>query len=216
MHIRFSRVTPAAVAAIALGASVAAAQVTTTSGGDVTMFSQKNLVNHLIVGDSIEVEMAQLAASRTQNAAVKDFANQLVTDHKAHLEQLNKFAASASIGREANASDTTATHLSGLLAGLKTMPADSTFDRAFVQEQIEHHQAAINGLKSTRASATDAELQKDIDATLPILEKHLATAQQLASQLGKPGADPAQKPDSAAAAGTKPPAVKPPVAKPPV
>jgi putative membrane protein len=216
MHIRFSRVTPAAVAAIALGASVAAAQVTTTSGGDVTMFSQKNLVNHLIVGDSIEVEMAQLAASRTQNAAVKDFANQLVTDHKAHLEQLNKFAASASIGREANTADTTGTHLAGLLAGLKTMPADSTFDRAFVQEQIEHHQAAINGLKSTRASATDAELQKDIDATLPILEKHLATAQQLASQLGKPGAEPAQKPDSAAAAGTKPPAVKPPVAKPPV
>ena len=216
MQIRFSRVTPAALAAVAFGASIAAAQVTTTSGGDVTMFSQKNLVNHLIVGDSIEVEMAQLAASRTQNAAVKDFANQLVTDHKAHLEQLNKFAASASIGREAKTSDTTGTHLAGLLAGLKTMPADSTFDRAFVQEQIEHHQATINGLKSTRASATDAELQKDIDATLPILEKHLATAQQLASQLGKPGADPAQKPDSAAAAGTKPPAVKPPVAKPPV
>jgi len=215
MQIRFSRVAPAALAAIALGASAAAAQVTTTSGGDVTMFSQKNLVNHLIVGDSIEIEMAQVAASRTQNAAVKDFANQLVTDHKAHLEQLNKFAASASIGREASASDTAGTHLAGLLAGLKTMPADSTFDRAFVQEQIEHHQATINGLKSMRSAAKDAELQKDIDATLPVLEKHLSTAQQLASQLGKPADAAAQKPDSAAA-GTKPPVAKPPVAKPPV
>ena len=215
MHIRFSRVAPAAVAAIALGASAAAAQVTTTSGGDVTMFSQKNLVNHLIVGDSIEIEMAQVAASRTQNAAVKDFANQLVTDHKAHLEQLNKFAASASIGREASASDTAGTHLAGLLAGLKTMPADSTFDRAFVQEQIEHHQATIDGLKSMRSAAKDAELQKDIDATLPILEKHLSSAQQLASQLGKPADAPALKPDSAAT-GAKPPVAKPPVAKPPV
>jgi putative membrane protein len=215
MQIRFSRVAPAALAAIALGASAAAAQVTTTSGGDVTMFSQKNLVNHLIVGDSIEIEMAQVAASRTQNAAVKDFANQLVTDHKAHLEQLNKFAASASIGREASASDTAGTHLAGLLAGLKTMPADSTFDRAFVQEQIEHHQAAINGLKSMRTAAKDAELQKDIDATIPILEKHLSSAQQLASQLGKPADAATQKPDSAAA-GAKPPVAKPPVAKPPV
>jgi putative membrane protein len=208
MHIRFFSATPAALAAIAFGASIAAAQVTTTSGGDVTMFSQKNLVNHLIVGDSIEVEMAQVAASRTQNPAVRDFANQLVTDHKAHLEQLNKLAASASIGREANASDTSGTHLAALLAGLKTMPADSTFDRAFVQEQIEHHQATISGLKSMRASAKDAELQKDLDSTLPVLEKHLSSAQQLASQLSKPGV---QKPDSATATGTKPPTAKPPV-----
>jgi putative membrane protein len=204
--VRFSGVVPAL--AIAFGASIASAQVTTTSGGDVTMFSQKNLVNHLIVGDSIEVEMAQVAANRTQNPAVRDFANQLVTDHKAHLEQLNKLAASASIGREANASDTTGTHLAGLLAGLKTQPADSTFDRTFVQEQIEHHQATINGLKSMRTAAKDAELQKDIDATIPVLEKHLSSAQQLASQLNKPGA---QKPDSATATGTKPPAAKPPV-----
>ena len=216
MHIRCSRSAPAALAAIAFGASIAAAQVTTTSGGDVTMFSQKNLVNHLIVGDSLEVEMAQLAASRTQNAAVKDVANQLVTDHKAHLEQLGKFAASTSIGREAATSDTSGAHLAGLLAGLKTMPADSTFDRAFVQEQIEHHQAVINGLKTMRSAAKDAEVQKDIDATLPILEKHLSTAQQLASQLSKPGLAPAQKPDSAAPAAAKPPVAKPPVAKPPV
>jgi putative membrane protein len=213
--VRFSRFIPAALAAIAFGASIASAQVTTTSGGDVTMFSQKNLVNHLIVGDSIEVEMAQLAASRTQNAAVKDFANQLVTDHKAHLDQLSKFAANAAIGREANASDTSGAHLAGLLAGLKTMPADSTFDRAFVQEQIAHHQAVINSLKTMRAAAKDADLQKDLDATLPVLEKHLSTAQQLASQLNKPGAAPDAKPDSAAA-GAKPPVAKPPVAKPPV
>jgi putative membrane protein len=210
---RFSRFTPAALAAVAtmFGASIAAAQVTTTSGGDVTTFSQKNLVNHLIVGDSIEIEMAQVAANRTQNAAVKDFANQLVTDHKAHLEQLTKFAASASVGREANPSDTSAAHLSAQLASLKTLPADSTLDRAFVQGQIEHHQATINTLKSMRSAATDAEVQKDIDATLPVLEKHLSTAQQLASQLSKPGNAPAQKPDSISPAGAKPPVAKPPV-----
>ena len=209
--VRFSRFIPAGFAAIALGAAVAGAQVTTTSGGDVTSVSQKNLVNHLIVGDSLEVEMAQVAASRTQNAAVKDFANQLVTDHKAHLELLSKFALSGSIGREASPSDTSGAHLGGLLASLKTMPADSTFDRAFVQDQIDHHQATIAGLRAMRTAATDAELQKDIDATIPVLEKHLSAAQQLASQLSKPGTAPVQKPDSVPPAAAKPPVVKPPV-----
>ena len=80
-HLSRLATTGIAVMLASLTASVAGAQVTTTSGGDVSMFSQKNLIDHLIVGDSLEVEMAQLAVSRTQNAAVKDFANQLLADH---------------------------------------------------------------------------------------------------------------------------------------
>ena len=46
------------------------AQVTIkTAAGDVVQISQKNVVDHLIVGDSLEVEQAQLATTRTQNAA---------------------------------------------------------------------------------------------------------------------------------------------------
>ena len=74
-HLSRLATTGIAVMLASLSASVAGAQVTTTSGGDVSMFSQKNLINHLIVGDSLEVEMAQLALTRTQNAAVKEFAN---------------------------------------------------------------------------------------------------------------------------------------------
>ena len=234
--VRLSRSARAALAAIltALGGSVAAAQGTSTSGGDVATFSQKHLVNHMIVGDSIEVEMAQLAASRTQNAAVKDFANQLIADQTAHIAQLNKLAAKGDIGREANASDTTGAHLAGQLANLKSMAADAGFDRAFVQDQIELHQSAIDALKTLEPAATNADVRSDVTATLPVVEKHLAAAQQLAAQLNKPAdaapakADTAsQKPAAAPAkadsaspkagsSAAKPPVAKPPVAKPPV
>jgi len=36
----------------------------TTSKGEVMTYTQKNLVDHLIIGDSIEIEMAKLAAMR--------------------------------------------------------------------------------------------------------------------------------------------------------
>jgi len=220
MHnVRSSRLGAAGLAALAtvFGASIAAAQVTTTSGGDVVTFSQKNLVNHMIVGDSIEVAMAQLAASRTQNGAVKDFANQLITDHTAHLEKLNKLAGKSDIGREANPSDASGARLAGQLASLQSMPADAGFDRAFVQDQIEHHEASIKDLKAMRAAAKDDDVQHDIDATLPVLEKHLSTAQQLAAQLTKPADSPAAKPAEAAAKKPDSTATaKPPVAKPPV
>jgi putative membrane protein len=220
-HLSRLATTGIAVFVASLGASVAAAQVTTTSGGDVSTFTQKNLVNHLIVGDSLEVEMAQLALTRSQNAAVKEFANQLITDHKAHLDNLNKLAGKSDIGREANPADTSGAHLAGILASLKSMPADSGFDQAFVQAQITHHQQTIDALKTMRAAAKDDDVQHDIDKTLPVLQNHLSKATQVAAQLSKPAMGmnkPPMKADSAAT-GAKPPVGPTPAgvgAKPPV
>ena len=61
-----------AAVAVALPNAQAAAQVkVTTSAGDVVIFNQKNLADHLIVVDSVALETAQLAAKRTQNVAVR-------------------------------------------------------------------------------------------------------------------------------------------------
>jgi putative membrane protein len=175
----------AAVATLCATASVASAQVTVkTSGGEVVQITQKNLVDHLIVGDSLEVEAAKLAVARTQNAAVKDFANMLVTDHTTHLTNLNKLAGKRDIGREANAADTSSAMAIRMLTNLRTMPADSGFERAFVRQQIMHHQHEIDALKTLRPAAKDDDLQHDIDRTMPVLERHLAQAKQIGAQLG--------------------------------
>jgi len=190
----------AVIAAVCVSATTSHAQVkVTTSGGDVATISQKNVVDHMIVGDSLEVEAAQLAMTRTQNAAVKDFANMLITDHKSHLDNLRKLAGKSDIGREANPADQGAVAAASALGQLQSMSADSGFDKAFVTSQIENHQREIAALKTLRSAAKDDDLQKDIDATLPVLERHLARAQAVAAQLGTPT-------NGAAAAGAKPPA----------
>jgi putative membrane protein len=203
-HLSRLTTTGIAVVLASLTASAGGAQVTTTSAGDVSMFSQKNLIDHLIVGDSLEVEMAQLAITRTQNAAVKDFANQLVTDHSTHLATLTKLAGKSDIGREANSADSSAARFAGVLKNLQSM-SETGFDQAFIQAQIMYHRQSIDGLKKWRAAAKDDDVQKDIDKTLPVQETHLSRATQVAAQLGKPDL----KTDPAGAA-------KPPVAKPPM
>lgn len=177
--------TCAAVAMLCAVGSLSSAQVTVkTSGGEVVQLTQKNLVDHLIVGDSLEVEAAKLAVARTQNAAVKDFANTLVTDHTSHLENLNKLAGKRDIGREANAADTSNAMAIRILTTMRDMPADSGFDRAFVRQQIRHHMHEIDALKMLRPAAKDDDLQHDIDRTMPVLERHLALARQVGAQIG--------------------------------
>lgn len=175
----------AVIGAICVTAPAAAGQVTIrTSAGDVVQFSQRNVVDHMIRGDSIEVEMARVAAARTQNAAVRDFANVLLKDHQAHLDNLYKLAGKGDIGREANAADTASAEAIRSLAQLRTMAADSGFDRSFIREQVQDHLTDISSLKMLRPAAKDDDLQEDIDHVMPVLERHLARARELAAQLG--------------------------------
>lgn len=157
-----------------------------TSNGDVMMMNQKQVVNHMIVGDSLEVQMAQLAASRTRNAAVRNFANVLIADHTKHLAALHTLAGKRDIGRAADAADSSGMRTERMLSRMQTMTADSSFDRNFVTQQIRHHARALAELKAMRSAAKDDDLQQDIDATRPILERHLALARGLAGQMGIP------------------------------
>jgi putative membrane protein len=180
----------AVTAAICFAASAGHAQVkVTTSGGEITTLSQKNVVDHMIVADSLEVEEAQLAMTRTQNAAVKDLANMLVTDHKAHL---------------ANPGDSSAAIAAAGFGQLQSMSADAGFDKAFVDAQIQTHTREIATLKALRAAAKDDDLQKDIDATLPVLDRHLARAKAVSAQLAAPPTAPMKPPTDAANAASKP------------
>jgi len=62
---------------------------------------------------------------RTQNAAVKDFANMLVTDHEGHLEALRKMAGEHDVDRQALASNTAGAAAIRALSNLQSMAADS-------------------------------------------------------------------------------------------
>jgi putative membrane protein len=175
-------------AALMIPFSTSAAQVkVTTAGGNVVLYTEKNVVDHMIVGDSLELEIAKLASTRSKNQAVRDFATMLVTDHTKHLENLRKIAES-DVGRTVNTSDSTGIHLTKLLTQLQGMAADSGFDQAFIRHEVQHHQNEIAWLKQVRPGAAgdelDDDLGKDIDATLPTLEQHLAKAKTIAGQLG--------------------------------
>jgi len=175
----------------------------TTSNGDVTVYTQKNLVDHLIVGDSIEVELAKLAAMRTQNTAVKDYATMLVTDHEGHLQALQKMAGEHDIGRQALASDTAGAAAIRALTNLQSMAADSGFDRQFVRDQIEHHKQELIAVKMFGGAAKDDDLKDDLKRVTPLLERHLARARAVAAQLGMP-ADTTASPAAATVTPKKP------------
>jgi predicted outer membrane protein len=107
----------------------------------------------------------------------------LVTDDRAHIDSLRKLADAPDVGRMAPSGDSSSMKDARRFAQLRAMPADSGFDRAFITDQVQRQQRAIDNLKKWRANATSPALQADIDQALSTSEQHLARAQAVAAQL---------------------------------
>jgi uncharacterized protein (DUF305 family) len=152
---------------------------------DLPGFTEQNLMHHMIVGDSVEVAMSQRAAARTTNAAVRDLATMLASDHIEHMQKLIALSARDHIERSPYAGDTSGMHM--MHAVMMEMPDSAwaaTSDQAFVRHQIMHHAHELAMLRAERPAAHDDEFEKVIDATVPVLQQHLARAQQVGLQIG--------------------------------
>ena len=167
----------------ALGASAAAAQKAENTGAASAKDAMKQadkasrkFIKNAIQGDIAEVDVGKLAQEKGQSQGVKDLGAMLVKDHGEHRAKAEEVASEigvkpptgSSIGEKAT------------YAKLKVL-SGSTFDRAFARAMVKDHDADIKEYK--KESAKDDPAGKLAKETLPTLQKHLQTAQQLAGQL---------------------------------
>jgi putative membrane protein len=171
-----------AVAARDTGTAV----TTSYSTGDVeTSFAgwvDGNIIHYVIVGDSMEVELARLAETRAASAEVRDFARMLLTDHSAYLAEDLEMSKDEDLGRAASPTDYTLTRLTTMwneLSGLN----GSAFDRAFLRHIAMKHQSSIAAYRTLEPSARDDDLEKLLEDRVPLLERHLNRAREIAGTL---------------------------------
>jgi len=166
----------------ALGASAAVAQNPKNAGAMNSPAAKqadkasKTFIKNAIEGDIAEVNVGKLAQDKDQSQAAKDFGAMLVKDHSEHKAKAEEVASQigvkpptgSSIGEKAT------------YAKLKVL-SGASFDRAFASAMVKDHTADIKEYK--RESAKGDPAGKLAQETLPTLQRHLQTAQQLEGQL---------------------------------
>jgi putative membrane protein len=146
-----------------------------------------NIMAHMIVGDSLEIELARLGAERAGDPEVREFARLLVDEHSRHLATSLEMSRDEDIGSIPADGDRHAVTLRRYLANLRSMGSSPAFDRAFLRFQIRHHDHEMNALRAMRPAARDDDLEQHIDETLPIIERHLSRSRELGARLGVVG-----------------------------
>ena len=165
------------ICAVALHPAMAKAQ-----GGSAPTDPQ--IVRIVETADDIDINYAKLALSKATDKRVRDFAQQMITDHSAVQKSVIELAAKLNVtpadNETSNALKTQAEQTTQKLRGLK----GNKFERAYVDNEVAYHEAVINAVKTVLIpSAQNAQLKSALQGAEPLFEGHLLHAEHVQSAI---------------------------------
>lgn len=170
-----------------LAAGVMALTACAPAGGagvsaPVTAMTDANVAAVAHASNVDEIQTSQVAMQRSRNAQVRQFAQQMITEHQAADQQMRQMlqAKGMTIQPDASAQATAAT-VSNL--GRRT---GMDFDRAYMMHQVQAHRWTLTTLDRTLIpSASDPELKALLSTRVrPAVAMHLETAERIHAALG--------------------------------
>lgn len=140
----------------------------------------------VVSANTVDIRAGELAVQKAMNAEVRQFGQQMVTDHNAVNQSAVALVTKLGVTPEENATskglmasgDSTRARL-GALSG-------AAFDRAYIDNEVAYHQAVLNAVDNVLVpNAKNAELKATLVSVRPAFVAHLQHAQQLQQKLGQ-------------------------------
>jgi putative membrane protein len=127
-------------------------------------------------GDQFEIQSSQLALQASQNQAVRNFANLLISDHTRMSQTMAATAQSAGITPPP---PTLLPAQQTMLDQLRASGTGPSFDMAFKNAQISAHQGALSLMQNYAGGGDVPALRTAASQAIPTIQMHLNQAQLL-------------------------------------
>lgn len=134
----------------------------------------QGFLSKAMAGDNSETALGKLAASKGSTSAVRRFGAMLAIDHTKGRQQVAPLAVryhvpmSTALAPEADAEQHKLARLQG-----------RAFDEEFANYMVKDHTDDISDFRSELRSGDATDVRGLAQRTLPVLQKHLITAQKL-------------------------------------
>jgi putative membrane protein len=142
------------------------------------------IVGIVVAANQIDIDQGNLAMKKSKNKEVKDFAQQMVTDHSALQKSVSDLGAKLSVTPED--SDTSKSLKSQADDTNKKLMAlkGKAFDKAYIDNEVAYHKQVIDAASSTLIpNAQNAELKSALQGAAPLFQGHLEHAQKVQADL---------------------------------
>lgn len=136
-------------------------------------------IREALAGNLLEVGLGNLALQKGLNPAVKQFGQQMITDHSTMQNQWNALVSTNRLSLKASLNQAQQQQASqiGKLSGAE-------FDRQYMTAMVQDHQNDVALFQSQGLSAHSPQVRQLASTELATIQQHLSTATQVASQVG--------------------------------
>jgi len=162
-----------AAAALAIGAPVQAAAPT-----------DPQIAQIAYTAGTLDIEAGKQALKMSKNKMVRDFAQEMVRDHKAVNDKALALVKKLQITPEANPTSAALTKAADAERAKLGKLKGAAFDREYINNEVAYHKTVNDALASTLIpSAHNAELKSLLQTGLTLFKEHQAHAEQVAAKL---------------------------------
>jgi putative membrane protein len=134
----------------------------------------------------LDIAAAKQALSKSSNADVKSFADEMVRDHQAVNEKALALVKKLNVTPQDNATSQALTKAAEAKRAELDKLSGAAFDRAYVANEVAYHGTVNGALKSTLIpDAQNGELKSLLETGLTLFTAHQEHAEHLAATLAK-------------------------------
>ncbi|MFD1162090.1 MULTISPECIES: DUF4142 domain-containing protein [Hwangdonia] len=155
-------------------------------GQETPKLNDSEIASVAVVANQIDIDYAKMAIKRSKNKEVIDFANRMMEDHNAVIQQAVALVTKLGVTPKDNeVSQSLLKQSKETLKKLKKTKKQD-FDKTYIDNEVAYHKAvidAVNGLLIPQAK--NAELKNLLEAVVPALEAHLGHAKMARSKISK-------------------------------
>jgi len=126
-----------------------------------------------------EIDAGKAAASKAQNAEVKQFAQKMVSDHTQMLQELQSLAKQKGVALPQSVSLKDKAE-----AKLNERASGADFDKKYMEEMVKDHQKDVKETQDVAAKAKDPDFKRAVEKAHAKIQEHLQMAQSIASKTG--------------------------------
>lgn len=148
-----------------------------TTGGPAIAKADRQMMVDLAQGNLGEIAVAKMALVKSKNEETRKFAQQMIDDHTAAQQDVQKLASSKGVTLPTEPDKAHKT-----MADKMNAMAANTFDKQYRSHAgVDDHKHTVALLQKIQKNSEDADLKALAAKMLPTVQQHLKMGQQLAA-----------------------------------
>lgn len=169
---------------ITLAAALFAGAIAQAQTGAAAPPTDPQIAMIAVTADNIDIDYGKLAARKTSNPKVKQFANLMVTDHTSVNNKATALAKKLNVTpEESDTSRSLKSDADKMLEKLRGL-SGAEFDKAYIDNEVSYHEAVIKTVTDTLIPNTkNPELKSLLESAGPIFNSHLQHAKEVQASL---------------------------------